>query len=410
MQQIFRNKIVQNIIVMLLITIVVITLLQMYRGAYRVNGYDFTCYVNAAKALWNGENPYILQSEFPFIYPLFFALIMYPLAVLPYWMANLIWFLLNLIALIAIVKMTLTWIQKFLPENSSDYIVLIFVVVISSFSVIQNHLLNGQVNILLLFLCLLFFKLQQDNKSMASALVLSLAILIKLVPALFLLWLLLRKRYQTLMMTFIFLTLGLLLPYILVGDQLLSFYSVYVKDFILPGLSGTREAHQAGLFFTIKGCVSYLMPIYGKHIIVTVLSVLLPLMFIIKAEIDNKKSRMPLAQFHIFGLYLLGLLLLSPMSETHHLIFLFPIFLLIVFELIFIPALRDYRSIAGIILFFIFFAMIGKIWKTGPGYFCCIITLFILNLIMLQRLRVSTDVCKAPSINNSLTKDQTACE
>jgi hypothetical protein len=89
----------QIVALALLAGLLIVLLLQTFRQAYRAGGYDFTSYLLSAKALWNGNNPYKTDTQFGYLYPLFLAFAILPLAAAPYWLANFLWFSLSIASL-----------------------------------------------------------------------------------------------------------------------------------------------------------------------------------------------------------------------------------------------------------------------------------------------------------------------
>ena len=79
----------------------VVLLFQAFRMAYRDEGYDFTSYLLAARALRDGGNPYQVAMPFPYLYPLFLAFALMPLTFVPYWLANAVWLVACLAGLVA---------------------------------------------------------------------------------------------------------------------------------------------------------------------------------------------------------------------------------------------------------------------------------------------------------------------
>ena len=75
---------------------------QTWHKAFRPGGNDLTSYLLSARALWDGQSPYGLETPFPYIYPLFLAFAIVPLAILPYGAAVIGWFAASVAALGAI--------------------------------------------------------------------------------------------------------------------------------------------------------------------------------------------------------------------------------------------------------------------------------------------------------------------
>jgi len=121
--------------------ILLIYFVQMFGKAYRDNGYDFTSYLLSSEALFAGTNPYQTGSPFPFIYPLFLCVVLMPLTLLPYWLSNAIWFLLNVAAL----YLSILVLDKFYL-NSLSYkgvVVLFLLPFLLLTNVIQNNCIGS---------------------------------------------------------------------------------------------------------------------------------------------------------------------------------------------------------------------------------------------------------------------------
>ena len=99
---------------------------------------------------------------------------------------------------------------------------------------IQSNLLNGQVNLCVLLCCILFLHFFMRENTFAAAVWLAAAIAIKLLPAVLLLFLLVRRRYRVLLATVFFAALFCMLPGIVIGKNLLVFYQSYLHSFLMP--------------------------------------------------------------------------------------------------------------------------------------------------------------------------------
>ena len=117
---------------------------QTWHKAFRADGNDLTSYLLSARALWDGQSPYGLETPFPYLYPLFLAFAIGPLTLLPYGAAVIAWFAASVAALGIVLK---RW------SHGSKLAMAAAVLV--TFNIIQNNLLNGQVNFLVVLCCLL---------------------------------------------------------------------------------------------------------------------------------------------------------------------------------------------------------------------------------------------------------------
>src|SRR5919107_1810454 len=69
-----------------------VLLVQAEAKALRAFGNDFTAYLDAARALAHGQNPYLASERFPYSYPLTLAWLLIPLSYCPVWLAAAAWF------------------------------------------------------------------------------------------------------------------------------------------------------------------------------------------------------------------------------------------------------------------------------------------------------------------------------
>ena len=122
--------------------------------ASRAGGNDFTSYLLASRALWQGENPYTTATAFPFIYPLFLCVVLAPFTWLPYPVSAALWYVLSAGALIGTLTLT---VHLHGPRGRPDALIAtLAIVALCSAGTVQNNLLNGQINFLVLAICLLF--------------------------------------------------------------------------------------------------------------------------------------------------------------------------------------------------------------------------------------------------------------
>ncbi|MCL1672876.1 glycosyltransferase family 87 protein [Elizabethkingia ursingii] len=147
------------------------------------DGNDFTLYLNASRNFFELKNPYIIESEFDFLYPQTLCILLYPLTLINYKVAILIWYLSGIIALY------ISFNECFKMTDSKGEInkySLFFISFIALFAIVQDNFLNGHVNFIVLCFCVLFFKFLRKSKYILSALFLALAISIKVTPLIFL--------------------------------------------------------------------------------------------------------------------------------------------------------------------------------------------------------------------------------
>lgn len=321
-----KKKAVDLVSIIVLVAIFLVILVQL--NNIKIN--DFSSYILSSQALLKNTNPYLTGSPFQYIYPLSFAFILIPFTFIPEVIAQNLWYILNLLFLFIIIKGLFDRIK--IRDSQSIYLfVLILLVII--LNVVQNNLRNGQVNIFILLLCTLFLSYYEKRKIYLSSLLLALAISIKMIPLIIVGFCLVKKDFKTVLLTLGFTVLFILVPFILVGDNLFDYYGYYFNLATQNVLSTeSSSSTNQGMFFNLVGLVNFIFPEIKAGIwlyLANGLIVFLLLYFVQKYFTKRASDR---GLELIFYLYVLSTLLISPMSETHHLIFLLPVIQLIMVE------------------------------------------------------------------------------
>lgn len=292
----------------------------MFGKAYRENGYDFTSYLLSSEAIFAGTNPYQTGSPFPFIYPLFLCVVLSPLTLLPYWLSNAVWFILNATAL----YLSILVLLKLYADSLSyrDFTALFVVPFLILTNVIQNNLLNGQINFIVLLFCVLFLKYYIDSRKVFASVFLSAAIAIKLTPLILITYLITRKEFLWTGLTLalsVFLIFGL--PYTVAGEKTLNWYSQYTQFFLVHNIASPSESLD-DFAFSITSTFNFLFPSMSK-LISLMIAGLISVVPIVWLQLTSRKDTTS-EQTLFFSLYMISILLISPISETHHLINIFP--------------------------------------------------------------------------------------
>ena len=102
-------------------------------------------------------------------------------------------------------------------------------IILMCFEPIQNNFLYMQVNIFMLFGIVLFLYLYTNNKKSLSAIALAFTISLKMLPILFILFLLMRKDWRTLFLTGIWCVVFCLFPIIWMGGKYLIYITFLLK-------------------------------------------------------------------------------------------------------------------------------------------------------------------------------------
>src|SRR5262245_23107992 len=174
--------------------------LQMYARMARASGNDLGARLAAARILVGGGNPYTLEmSQGHGPYPLTIDVLVIPLTWIPLGLAQSLWFLLSVVALVgSLLILDQLWrrVPGGGPALDVPFVIRLAALAVVLFIPLQNHLRYGQLNLLLLCLCVFYLALVLRGREHSSAASLGTAIALKLTPAVFLLSLGRARRYR----------------------------------------------------------------------------------------------------------------------------------------------------------------------------------------------------------------------
>ena len=338
--------------------ILTVFLVQMYGKAYREHGNDFTSYLLSAKALIDSRSPYQTGSPFPYIYPIFLCVILIPFSMMPYWLLNLLWFLGSVLALYFAGDILIRhYSPAFTRANAGAVFIVPFLFLIN---VIQSNLLNGQVNFIVLLLCTLFLRDYLLSRNFTAALFLSMAIAIKVTPIILLVYLLCRRDFLMVgLVIFMTLILSFGVPYIIGGAATFGYYSSYWHSFIMDNIAVNGQMTH-GFAFSLVSIIGFFIPSLPK-LFTFIISGIFSLAPIILIQFISRSEKSKGKEILLFSLYLVAVLLISPLSETHHLINLFPALLVMVVATL--QYSRQYFKMGAVVLTVVFASLIsGKFY------------------------------------------------
>jgi hypothetical protein len=300
----------------------------------RSDSNDFTSYLLSSKALLSGINPYLTGSPFPYVYPLTFAFFLIPFTVIPEIITQIIWFIFNVWMLYKSAIYLMTINKSFTLEYKYTALVLAAIILLNF---IQNNLVNAQVNIFIIFLCLQFFIFYKKRIYNLSAIFLAMAISIKILPVFILIFLLFRNKYRHALRTIIFSLLLLIIPAIVIGDKIIAYYIYYFKNIINVHYARVTS-FATGMFFNLPSLIGLIYPGSFNGIIIYLLNFIFVVFLFLILFYFYKK----LDDWSLFPILFIGFLFISPISETHHLIFLFPCIMIIIISFFSKNSFSDY--------------------------------------------------------------------
>ncbi|MBL7812791.1 MAG: DUF2029 domain-containing protein [Bacteroidetes bacterium] len=177
---------------------------------------DFNVYLHAGVRLLAGENPYLPPHHhgLHYYYSPFFACVMAVFQQVPVWTSKAVWWLISLLCLVRSASLILRWWNHWpfrFPMRFMGWLLLV------STGYCLANLWTGQLTIFLLWSILETERLTGAGKSKTAALILGTAAQIKIIPVLFLFWLLQTGKWKTTVYSIFWMICLTLLPALFVG-------------------------------------------------------------------------------------------------------------------------------------------------------------------------------------------------
>jgi hypothetical protein len=317
---------------------------QIDRGAL-----DFPTYYAAGKMVtelkisplddfqWYKAREFVPEKKiFSYLYPPPSLLIFIPLSRFPYETSKVLFLIVNHLLFIASVFFL---IKATKLELGHIFTAALLISLFSFFPLIQT-LDYGQINILILFLLVAFFiAYQSREKPWLVALPLSLAILIKVYPAIFVLLLIFRKEKKILLWLLIFLIAicalsAIVLPPEVWTDWLtnVAFNGGYISQ-LQEQAPGTHENQSMNGFITRlafggERIEAYLPVLYSlakplAYTLAIAFTAIISAPFFIYPKIQTESFNLQ------FSIFLIAMHILAPITWDHHLVILLPVFFIL---------------------------------------------------------------------------------
>lgn len=368
----FEHRTVQVFFTTLAVSLFLFLALKTCIKAHRAAGYDFHSYLVAAKTIWHGHSPYVNLREFPYLYPLFLGFILIPMTELSYSLACALWLLFNYLALAHLLKRLCDWITPHADLNGKRVWAGVHCAIWLLIPALQNDFYNGQVNLIVLWLCALFFHAYARDKNNLGSLCLAIAIAIKLYPAMFLFFLLIRGEYRIFLQTVVFSAVLCLIPGILIGSSIFPIYQNYLYEMVVHQFQGILGDEAFRIKLSVPGILFHYLPSQPRPLWLHLL-LCAPVFALLIPAIRAYRPDRGLA---LFSVLCIGILLVQPISEMHHLVLLIPAAMLFILRMLDrSDAFFDHRFVA--LSLFSFFFYTGRANKPGPLLFMAVVVLFV---------------------------------
>lgn len=298
-----------------------VLLAQAETKALRSFGNDFTAYLDAARALAGGANPYLASERFPYSYPLALAWMLVPLLLVPIWLAAAAWFGVTLFAYWRVVNQSAAAGERRLTR--CEAVALAVIVAVALLQIVQNELLNGQVNMAVAAIALGSIALSARGRPVPAALVWGLGVALKLFPLILVPWFLLRRRWTELCAGLLTAAALSLVPVLWVGTDAVRWTSDYLGR-IVAGEAGAAHVPDF-VHFNVAAAIARLAGFASTPAWLLLAASAVIVGLALAADIRRGRD----GSLRSAVMYLSLVVLLSPKSETHHMVFTIPAVILL---------------------------------------------------------------------------------
>jgi alpha-1,2-mannosyltransferase len=291
--------------------------------AVRHGSFDLKVYYGAVNYWARGDGEvydYVKPfSKYGFTYPPFAALAMGPMAVLPWWAVN-------ALAIAGTVAVTLVVLDWFLRPVAARYgwtrwfTVAVAAIVVAVFEPLRETVSFGQVNMLLLFLVLVDFRLFIGRGSRLGGVAIGLATAVKLTPGIFVLYLLLTRRFRAALTALATTAAATVLAMLLAPDASREFWTDALWDTDRVGTLSFISNQ------SLEGFVARLNPPNPSNVLWVGLVLAALAVWAVRVRSTAR------AGDDLAGIALTGIVgcLVSPVTWVHHLVWTLPALLLLV--------------------------------------------------------------------------------
>ncbi len=248
----------------------------------------------------------------PFTYPPFAAVVFYPLTFLPFWVVALGWQLGIMAALYGVVRLS----QRLLGVIGGIRTAMLWTAVAIWLEPLRSTFDYGQINVLLVLMILLAV---YSNRWWLSGLLVGLAAGVKLTPAVAGLYFLGMRRWAAAACSVVVFAATVALSWLVVRDQATYYFTELLGDARRVGPIGTsfNQSWRGGISRIVGHDAGYGAPVLAA---LAVTAVLAWLAWRALASDSDRQDRLGLLLVvQLFGL------LLSPISWTHHWVWLLPL-------------------------------------------------------------------------------------
>ncbi|MEE9599474.1 MAG: glycosyltransferase family 87 protein [Anaerolineales bacterium] len=190
------------------------------------------------RAIWNAVKSIHLPNRdlYPFLHIPFSLVLFYPISLVDIQVSQSILFILNIAATFLLIYLLFI---KILRKSILDPFVIIGGILILLFPPVLKTISHGQVNLIVIVLiCTFWWVIKENKSSLTISLLLAVSILLKVYPGILLLYLLIKKKFKS-----ILLTVGIIVFFSLIG------FLIFPTEIWTDWYSTVGSVKYGGVFF-----------------------------------------------------------------------------------------------------------------------------------------------------------------
>ena len=277
---------------------------------------DLSQDINAAKNFLAGNSIYSTTNFHPPINALLFV----PLSFLPYSSAIIIWSFLSILFYFITIVIVINELQIQLPPR---LLILITGLALMYYPFL-GHIALGQLSLLLSLLIIVAWGLQRHNHENIAGGLLGVACLIKLYPGIFLLFLILRRRFKSALTMLSVIIVGWMSTILIIGpEDVLLYLTQIAKRDAETNAVFPLNLSITGIFGRLFSEGPWVQPIISNPQISIGLTLFISLgLFILLIIQTWKTEKTILGDDRVYAMTILAMMLISPLTWGHALVML----------------------------------------------------------------------------------------
>lgn len=301
-----------------------------YRAAWDdIQRTDYTVYTAAGQAVLDHTDIYAAHNArgWNYVYPPPFALLLAPLAKLPGTVGSLLWYLLEVVSMIATSAMAVVMLERDIPDHHRN--IVYAVPLLSLCTLLVSGTMRCQASAFMIVLMVASFHWHFRGKPTLAGLSLAAAAVLKVFPLALLLYFVVRRQWRTVLATVGgIVVLTLLLPSLFWGWQ--HNIDIFARWLELVGrtalMANTDIAHSSPLFSQLLDAAkprnqsleslflsASMAPTVTKLSVAAIATLMLGAMTWASARVSDRSGELALA-----SAFMIWSLLIPPVSETHY--------------------------------------------------------------------------------------------